>query len=601
MSTAKQIVVTSSTTPMEPPEIDVKTRLKAEADIERIRGYRRSIRVFIRDMWGLEAQPVKPEYALQWQRVCNATGREWEQLKKEVSGEWFGDPADPNHPGGEWNWHSFIKGKHFTWQQNLILMGIEKAVAGDAKRLLSVVSGHGIGKSATCSWIILWFLYCYMGAQVPVTAPTSHQMHDVLWKELSIWINKMPPDEQALYQWTAEYVRMVYDPNSWFARARTSTKENTEAIAGVHSDHVCIVVDEGSGVPQQVYDTAEGALTSGNVLVIIISNGTQATGYFFNTQHRYKADWQNFGFNGEESPIVDRKYIALKAKHGVDSEEYKIRVKGGFPGEDMLDDTGYLQLVPENKITVRLKGGIEIPWVGRKILGVDPAGEGKDEATFCLRDRFKAEIILRLPKADDKIIAEYILSFIDKYKLDPADVVVGAFGTGADVGKEVAIASAKMKGGPYEIYTVLEGNSPEKEEDYNWKFFRRLLEEVQNPEDDPTKLEDMYLNIRALMYFRARKWLYGGGALVDVNTEDSEFANEFLQIRYKRSLQGNKIQLQSKREMNKLGIKSPNKSDACALTMLRTIDPKAEYAQKRDDDDEEEKTGFESDDAFNAL
>jgi len=140
--------------------------------------------------------------------------------------------------GGQsfFRWDSFTKGKHFTWQQNLILMGIEKNAQGNALNFLSIVSGHGIGKSASCAWITLWFLYCYYNSQVAVTAPTSSQMHDVLWKEMSIWISKMPEDIANMYDWTRDYIRMNYAPTDWFATRRTSSKENTEAIAGVHSE-----------------------------------------------------------------------------------------------------------------------------------------------------------------------------------------------------------------------------------------------------------------------------------------------------------------------------------------------------------------------------
>src|SRR4051794_25102318 len=115
--------------------------------------WRLYIREYARDMWGLIPQPPKPEYAERWAEVERATGETWERLKPTVTAEWFGD-----FDGRQWRWHHFEKGRHLTWQQNLILMGIEKAVVGDASRHISVRSGHGVGKSSTCSWVILWFL-----------------------------------------------------------------------------------------------------------------------------------------------------------------------------------------------------------------------------------------------------------------------------------------------------------------------------------------------------------------------------------------------------------------------------------------------------------
>ncbi len=551
----------------------------------RIYDYRRSIFNFIRDMWGMTPQPVKPDYKKQWDEVGLSSWQNWEQKKRTVTPEWFGDW---NEDAQQWEWYDFQKGKHVTWQQTLLFMGVDKANNGDASKHLSTVSGHGIGKSMACSIITLWFLYCYYGAQVPVTAPTSHQMKDVLWKELSIWIKKMPDEVRPLYEWSSDYVRMIHDPEAWFARARTSTKENTEAIAGVHADHVCLVVDEASGIPEQVFTAAEGALTSGNVLVILISNGTRTTGYFYDTHHKRKEDWQIFQFDGEQSPIVDREYVEMQEKrHGRGTDEFRIRVTGGFPTEDAMDESGYLQLIPANRIIVIPKLG-ETLFVGRKILGVDPSGEGKDTTTYVLRDHFHAEVIHTDKISNARSIAGSILTFIARYNLDPNDVVVGSLGVGTDVGKEVALASL----GKFEIYTVLEGNAPKYEEEYNPLMFRRMDDEM-----DENKV-DLYLNLRALMYFRARKWLIRGGEIVDVNVENSDLAQEMVSNKYKRSLQGNKIQLMSKKEMLKLRIKSPNAADAFSLTFLREMEGKNQSQEEIDAIEEEERR---VDDRFSVL
>jgi len=520
-------------------------------------------------MWGLTPQPIKPEYQARMDELELASYTTWETMKKSVTAEWYGGCEEGEGGAPDlWTWDSFIKGEHFTWQQNLILMGIEKSAQNNAIPQLSIVSGHGTGKSTTCSWIILWFLHCYYDAQVPVTAPTSAQMHDVLWKEISVWLNKMPEDYKQIYEWTRDYIRIVYAPDSWFARARTSSKENTEAIAGVHSDHVAIVVDEASGVPEQVFETALGALTSGNILMILISNGTRPLGFFFDTHHRNRDLWQTFRFNCEESPVVKDNYTKKMARqYGIDSEEYRIRVKGKFPQDASMDDSGYLQLMPRNKIMVRIEEENGVGFIGRNILGVDPSGEGKDKATFCLRDQFKAKIIHEIASTNPRKIAEVILTLMDRHGVVDNDVVVDSFGIGSDVAKEVALAS----GGRHNIYSVLVGNTPKKEEDYNAHFFVFHYNELTNPEKDPNKWDDLYMNIRALMYFRTRDWLIKGGELIDVSEENSDFADEVVANRWKRTLQGNKIQMMPKKEMIKLRIKSPNYADALALTLLRDI------------------------------
>src|SRR5947207_1602968 len=69
-----------------------------------------------------------------------------------------------------------------TWQQAMILDAI---LPYGAK--VSVRSGHGIGKSGSAAWVISWFLETHDFAKVPCTAPSSHQLRDILWGELSKW------------------------------------------------------------------------------------------------------------------------------------------------------------------------------------------------------------------------------------------------------------------------------------------------------------------------------------------------------------------------------------------------------------------------------
>jgi len=45
---------------------------------------------------------------------------------------------------------------------------------------IAVKSGHGIGKTAAEAWAILWFLSTRPFSRVPCTAPTAHQLDDVL-------------------------------------------------------------------------------------------------------------------------------------------------------------------------------------------------------------------------------------------------------------------------------------------------------------------------------------------------------------------------------------------------------------------------------------
>ncbi len=143
---------------------------------------------FIKNMWGLVPQPCYRQYE---EVLKNTEPENWKA-------EWFGEKKN-----GVYHWHVFQKGRHITWQQSAIIEGVRRFIVSsgklsslqefkDASNKIAVKSGNGIGKSCVSSWLVEWFLFAFYHAQVPCTAPTSSQMNDVLWKELGVWLNKMP-------------------------------------------------------------------------------------------------------------------------------------------------------------------------------------------------------------------------------------------------------------------------------------------------------------------------------------------------------------------------------------------------------------------------
>lgn len=495
-------------------------------DLKLYKALRKSPIFFVEKMWGLRPQPIKEEYKIKVQAILLMDDENWKNNVGNIKADWF---------------DTFEKGKHITWQQWLILMCIEKAIRGEGQRKISIASGHGIGKTAVISWAILWFLFGNYNSQVPCTAPTADQMYDVLWKEINLWIDKMPVQVKNEYVWGKDHIRMRQSPETWFARAKTSSKENSEALAGVHADHVLTIADESSGVEEKIFNTAEGAWTSGDILVILISNPTRTEGYFFDTHHKLKANWQTLQFSSIDSPVVDREYEAnIAQRHGRDSAEYGIRVLGKFPNEGGMDDSGYISLFTDTDIHEQADFGENTVFKGTVILGVDPAGDGDDKTSFYIRDRIKAKKLHEEVISNPRGIAERILTFMEKYHISGRNVVVDSFGVGADVAKEVALISK----GTVNIYSVNAGELPDREAD-----------------------QELYINKRAEMYYKLKKWLKTGGEIVEhPNTKD-----ELKTIKFKRNGKG-KIQIMPKVDMKKkYGYKSPNDADALALTFLRSI------------------------------
>lgn len=436
--------------------------------------------------------------------------------------------CDKAHEHGFLCYGEFHHGKHITWQQTLVLRAIE---AG--KKRISVRSGNGIGKDAMLAWLIHWYLFCHFQAQVGCTAPSADTLYDVLWKELSVWRQRLPAPIQEKFIWTTDRYKFSEAPETWWARARTARKETPEAFAGLHGQYVFLVGDEASGIAEEVYSAGEGALTGENTLVVLVGNPVRLDGYFYNTHHKAKDRWTTFEFNGEESPIVKRDFIEeVIATYGVDSDEYRWKVKGEFPKAEGMDAKGWMPLLSE----AELKYTPDLGSFKDASMGIDPSGEGTNKTAIVVRDAFMAKVVLHEDTSTSKGIADKALTFGIHYSVPVGRMTIDAFGVGANVGMEISMSSQER---PRAI---------------------NVGEKADNPE--------RFVNRRAELYWRLREWCLKGGLLV----RHPEW-KQLLTIRYKRTGTG-KIQIMSKVEAKEVyGYESPDVADALSLSFMGDNEP----------------------------
>ncbi len=479
---------------------------------------------FIKVMWGLVPQPIKPEYETRFKLGLFLKGKDWDTFAHTVTPDWF---------------LPYQQGYHLTWQQSLVCYGIDKALKGEVPFRTSIVSGHGIGKSALISLLVIWFLFVHPNCRIGCTAPSQAGLYDVLWSEIKKWIQKMPQQVQEMYIWESTHIRMKEDPNEWFARAKTASKENTEALAGIHADWVMLIADEASGVEEPVFETMEGSLTSGNILVFLISNGTRSTGYFYNTHHKDSLMWQNYSFSSLDSPRVDQKYVdGIVQKYGVDSTQYAIRVEGKFPDEGVMDEKGYVQMFNEKDLHFV---PFDMDWkpIGRVIGALDASGEGQDTSVWAVKDRQRIGIVTEEHISTAASMAIKSITVCDKYQIDPIDFVVDAFGSGMNVSQEIALATAQQKR-PWRVTAINSGEVCEEEED-----------------------RELYINKRAEAYYKLKIFLQQGGQIM----EHPKIKDQLLSIRFRRTANG-RIQIMDKVQSKKLGFPSPDCADSLSYCML---------------------------------
>ena len=395
------------------------------------------------------------------------------------------------------------------------------------ERKMSVRSGHGTGKSTTSSWAMLWYVLLRFPNKVVVTAPTSGQLFDALFAELKRWINELPPQLQVLLTVKSDRVELAAAPAEAFISARTSRAETPEALAGVHSENVLLVVDEASGVPEKVFEAAAGSMSGHSATTILLSNPTRSSGTFFESQTRLASTWWTRRWSCVESPLVSEEFVdEMRARYGEDSNAFRIRVLGEFPMAD--DDT----IIPFHLADSAIKRDIEIPEDTKPIWGLDVARFGADKTALCKRyGNVVTEITswqgLDLMQTVGRVMAEYEgLS----PSMRPSEILVDSIGVGGGVVDRLRELGAPVRG-------INVGEAP--------------------------AMGNTYMNLRAELWFKTKGWLEDRSCKLP---NDDQLLAELTSIRYAFT-PGGKMKAESKDDMRKRGLKSPDLADALCLTM----------------------------------
>lgn len=210
-------------------------------------------------------------------------------------------------------------------------------------RRTAVRSANGVGKTAIAARTVLWFLAAHPKSVVVTTAPTWKQVETQLWREMAVAFETGREFFQMLGQPEIFKTDLTIAPN-WYATGIST--EKPERFSGFHSAHILLVVDEASGVADDIFEASEGFLTSKNARVLLISNPTRLSGEFYRAFHRDASLWNRIHLSIEATPnftdekvpdevrqsLPDKSFPALmERKYGRESALYAVRVMGDFP------------------------------------------------------------------------------------------------------------------------------------------------------------------------------------------------------------------------------------------------------------------------------
>ena len=202
----------------------------------------------------------------------------------------------------------------------------------------TVRSGHGTGKSRALGVLALWHLLCYERSNTVITAPKIEQVRSVVWKEIADVKEAIRTGSQpwisSYFEVKAEKVYILGFEKQWFIIAKTAPRGSPENLAGMHRKWYLIIADEASGIPDANYAILTGALTDKRNRMLMVSQPTRPSGFFYNSHHKMSADeggvWHSIRMNSESSPLVSPDFILEKRAEYTD-DEYSVKVLGEFP------------------------------------------------------------------------------------------------------------------------------------------------------------------------------------------------------------------------------------------------------------------------------
>lgn len=423
-------------------------------------------------------------------------------------------------------------------------------------QMTSVRSGHGVGKSTVEAWVVIWFMVTRPFPKIPCTAPTQHQLFDILWAEVSKWLrhNKALADE---IMWTKEKVYMKGYPEEWFAVARTASKP--DALQGFHADDVLYIIDEASGVDDSIFEPVLGALSTPGAKLLMCGNPTQLSGFFYESHNKNRASYAAFHIDGRKSSRVSQDFVqTIIRMYGEDSDVFRVRVAGDFP---LQEDDIFIPLpLVENSIMTEYSPRKKPDSIH---IGCDVARFGDDRTVIGYKIDEKAEFYKKrqgqdtMKTADDIVLLGEML--VQRYRLtpdkdDPIPVKVDDGGVGGGVVDRLRQMkrNAPEKLWWLEIYPVIFGQRiKHKHYHDSTTYMMSVVKKLLQPYDEDGHRKPVEL----------------------ILPDDDDLVAQLSGRKYGLT-ETSKIKVESKDAMKKRGRPSPDEADCVLLLCLPVKPPK---------------------------
>jgi phage terminase large subunit len=419
---------------------------------------------------------------------------------------------------------------NITAQQQEILRSVAK------NPRTAVKACHASGKTFIAAALVLWFLARYKEVIVVTTAPTWLHVKNVLWGEIHrlVYGSLLPypePLETSLRLGPGRYAIGL------------STNEGVR-LQGFHSKHMLIVLDEAPGVLPGIYEAIEGIRAGGDVRVLEVGNPTIASGPFYDAFTANRAGWNLITISAFDTPnlqgltiesllklpeeeldnnplpyLTTRRWVKEKYyEWGPGHPLWDSKVLGNFPAqaEDALLSLAWLEQAKNRELPVDegvLDGGLDV------------AGPGEDETVLAIRCGPKLIQLQSWTQPDPR---GKVLAALEPFKGRIRRLNVDSTGIGYGMARHIADFKYNVR----DVNVGVAARQPEK-----------------------------YANLKAELYWGLRLRFQSG----DMSGCFSEKAiGQLAGIRYEHNARG-QVVIESKENMRKRGVKSPDLAEAVML------------------------------------
>lgn len=424
---------------------------------------------------------------------------------------------------------------------------------------------HAPGKSHLAARAIAWWISVHPpGTAIAITTATTYrQVRNIMWANVRrVHFANRLPGEILTTEWKLEGTVVAYG----FSAAHN----NEAAVQGIHAPHLLVVVDEAGGISETIGNALEALMTGGHTRLLVLGNPpTDAEQTWFericlspiyNSLPISAFDTPNF--TGEPTgmckscpPHVEPHEIAVHlvdktwvddviSEFGEDSAFAQARVHARFPKSSVG------KVIPYTWAESAVEN--ETPIESNVIrLGVDIASDGGDEFVIALADGYTVKIVHRSSgKANSNAVdvAGVVMREIEK-------AVEAHLARGITERVRVKIDTIGVGWG---VVSLLD----------KWVKERSTKADIigVNVAERP-KDANKFKNQRAEMWWNTRLLLQPRDDKQEVRLEvDRQVLAQLAGPTYKSDSAG-RIQIESKIDMKKRGVHSPDRAEAILLAL----------------------------------